>query len=104
VSTTAVATTNTKAGRFGGPQDDRAVVRVDDAYLSLTKGLPAYSGLSERTLRGYLCHPSHPLPCYRIGGKVLVRRSEFDRWAEQFRAVEVAALDALVSHVVKGLG
>ncbi len=61
-----------------------AVVRVDDAYLSL-KTLAVYAGLSVRTLRGYLTHAAHPLPSYRIGGRVLVKRSEFDAWAAPFR-------------------
>lgn len=36
--------------------------RLDDAYLPL-KALAIYSGLSVRTLRGYLAHPAHALPC-----------------------------------------
>lgn len=79
------------------------VVHVDDAYLSLTRGLPAYSGLSERTLRGYLTHAVHPLPCYRIGGKILVRRSEFDVWAQQFKNAPTSSLDSLVADVMQGL-
>lgn len=82
---------------------DISLVRLDDAYLSLTRTLPEYSGLSERTLRGYLAHPLHPLPCYRIGGKVLVRRSEYDRWAERFRGVQVKTVDAIVDEALKGL-
>jgi hypothetical protein len=86
-----------------GRTDVAAVVRVDDAYLSLTTTLPSYAGLSERTLRSYLAHPTHPLPCYRVGGRVLVRRSEFDRWVEQFRASAPPVVDALVRDVLKGL-
>jgi hypothetical protein len=59
-----------------------------DPYMSL-KGLAAYSGLSVRTLRAYLELPPHAaLPCYRLpgGGKLLVRRSAFDAWIEQYRA------------------
>ena len=48
-----------------------------DPYLTL-RALSTYSGLSVRKLRDYLTDPVHPLPCYRLGGKVLVRRSEFD--------------------------
>lgn len=77
-------------------------VRIDDAYLPL-KALATYAGLSERTLRGYLTHASHPLPCYRIGGKVLVRRSEFDQWAARFRTVAATAVDALVAEALRGL-
>lgn len=25
-------------------------------------------------------------PCYRLGGKILVRKSEFDAWIAQYRA------------------
>jgi hypothetical protein len=38
------------------------------------RALASYSGLSIRTLRGYLSHRAHPLPHYRVGGKVFVRR------------------------------
>jgi excisionase family DNA binding protein len=55
-----------------------------DAYLSL-RALARYASLSVRTLRGYLTAKRNPLPCYRPGGKVLVRRSEFDAWMRAFR-------------------
>lgn len=79
-----------------------AFVRLDDAYLPL-RALAEYAGLSVRTLRGYLAHAVHPMPCYRIGGKVLVRRSEFDQWARQFRAVPSSAVDTLVTEALRGL-
>jgi hypothetical protein len=75
---------------------------LGDAYLPLV-GLAAYAGLSVRTLRGYLTHPSRPLPHYRIGGKILVRRSEFDAWAATFRAVEAEHVSAFVADVLQGL-
>jgi hypothetical protein len=74
----------------------------DDAYVPLRE-LAAYAGLSVRTLRTYLAHPSYPLPCYRIGGKVLVRRREFDAWAARFRAVAPSTVETLVSTVLRGL-
>jgi hypothetical protein len=55
-----------------------------DPYLSL-RGLASYSSLSTRTLRGYLSDPLRPLPCYRIGGKIVVRISEFDTWLAAHR-------------------
>ncbi len=61
----------------------REVSDLDDAYLPL-RALARYAGLSVRTLRSYLVHGSSPLPHYRIGGRVLVRRSEFDAWAARF--------------------
>jgi lambda repressor-like predicted transcriptional regulator len=77
---------------------------VDDRYLSL-RSLATYAGLSIRTLRGYLGRRHAPLPHYRIGGKILVRRSEFDRWASEFKIVRPHVdLEALVGDVVRGLG
>lgn len=75
----------------------------DDRYLSL-RSLATYAGLSIRTLRGYLGRRHAPLPHYRIGGKILVRRSEFDRWASEFKVERpLVDLDAVVSDVVRGL-
>lgn len=58
-----------------------------DPYLSL-RGLAAYSSLSVRTLRRFLerTPPAQALPCYRLAGKVVVRRSDFDRYMAQYRA------------------
>lgn len=60
---------------------------LEDAYLPV-KALAVYSGLSVRTLRGYFTHATQPLPFYRVGGRILVRRSEFDTWVQQFRRVQ----------------
>jgi hypothetical protein len=73
-----------------------------DAYLPL-KALAAYSGLSVRTLRGYLVHPSRALPHFRVGGKILVKRSEFESWIAAFRGVEPPALHAILADVLKDL-
>lgn len=72
-------------------------------YLSL-RALAAYSGLSVRTLRGYLSDRVRPLPHYRVGGKILVSRPEFDQWVTQFRVQRTAtAISALVDDVVSSL-
>jgi|SRR5437016_10046469 len=60
------------------------IVSGGDAYLSL-RALARYASISVRTLRGYITARRNPLPCYRPGGKVLVRRSEFDAWMRAFR-------------------
>jgi hypothetical protein len=75
---------------------------LDDAYLPL-KALAAYSGLSVRTLRGYLVHSSRPLPHHRFTGKIVVRRSDFDAWAASFRTVARERVSALVADVLEGL-
>jgi hypothetical protein len=109
---------DSEARRDGHVQETRTTVRrpgdevvssasrrrsvLADAYLSL-KALAAYSGLSVRTLRGHLRHFAHPLPCYRIGGKVLVRQSEYDAWARQFRSDGPASLATVVNEVIADL-
>ena len=67
------------------------------------RALSAYSNLSIRTLRSYLSHPARPLPHYRVGGKVLVKRSEFDAWVAGFREESGPQIDAMVADVLGGL-
>ena len=82
---------------------ERVVVSTElDPFLGL-KALAAYSGLGIRKLRDYLTDPGHPLPHYRIGGKILVRRSEYDAWAVHYRQVGQPEVDRLVSDILKNL-
>jgi hypothetical protein len=66
---------------------ERVIVGIHlDPFLSL-RALATYSGLSVRKLRQYLeLPPEEALSCYRVGGRILVRRSEFDAWIAQFQA------------------
>ncbi len=48
-------------------------------FFNLRK-LASYSSCSVRWLRDRLVDRVQPLPHYRIGGKVLVKREEFDKW------------------------
>lgn len=70
-----------------------------DPFLSL-KGLAGYSSLSRRKLQDLINSPQDPLPSYRVGSKILVRRSEFDLWMARRRnrkplaAVHLATADA----------
>jgi excisionase family DNA binding protein len=72
-----------------------------DSYLTL-RALAKYSGLSVRTLRNHLTNASSPLPHYRIGGKLLIRRSDFDEWAMRFRVNVPGNVDAILDDVLKG--
>jgi excisionase family DNA binding protein len=67
------------------------------------RALAVYSGLSVRTLRARLVHPSMPLPHYRVGGKILVRQSEFDAWITKFRISVTPRVEAVVADILKGL-
>jgi len=78
------------------------VLGSDDAYLSL-KRLAGYSSLSVRTLRDYLVHPTRPLGHYRVGGKILVKRSEFDAWIGTFRVDAVNRIDTIVNETLARL-
>jgi len=50
--------------------------------------LAVYCGLSRNTLRKFIdADPATALPCYRVGGKILVRKDDFDAWLEAFRSV-----------------
>ena len=94
------------------PAPSRAilVLTMDDGYLSLN-ALSKYSGLSVKQLRGYINDPASPLPAFQTEGgatgrgKLLVRRSEFDRWAERHlrRRSPQADIDAAVAEALEGL-
>ena len=83
---------------------EHVVVTVPlDPYLSL-RALTAYAGLSVRKLRDLLDDPVHPLPCYRVGGKLLVRRSEFDAWMAVYRERGRVDVDQVVNDTLRELG
>lgn len=76
---------------------DRSGVR---GFLDL-RNLAIYASCSVRWLRNRLTDRNRPLPHYRIEGKVLVRREEFDEWVATFRVVMPAnELDQIVESVV----
>jgi len=53
-------------------------------YFDL-KTLATHSCCSVRWLRDRLVDRTHPLPHYRVGGKLLVNRDEFDHWMKTHR-------------------
>lgn len=81
---------------------DRVEVTIPlDPYFTLA-ALSQYSGLANRTLRKWMADPMRPLPVYRVGGKLLVRVSEFDAWVSGFRA-DGGSLKAMVDDVMSKL-
>lgn len=103
-----VATT-AATGRLGDGRPRLVVVEslelttALDPYLSL-RALAGYSGCSVRWLRDRLTESRQPLPCYRLpGGKVLVRRSEFDAWLARYHCVGRPEVDRIVADVLAGL-
>ena len=76
------------AAQVPGVSAERGPAGIEaDPFLSL-RALAGYSSLSVRTLRHFIDElpPEQALPCYRLPGKLLVRRSEFDAWLEQYRS------------------
>jgi excisionase family DNA binding protein len=67
--------------------------------------LTEYAAVCERTVRGWIHSPVDPLPATRVGGKILVRKSDFDRWLERHRMKPAGALDldGIVREVVEGV-
>jgi excisionase family DNA binding protein len=66
------------------------------------RSLQQYACVSERTLREWIHRAVDPLPAARVGCKMLVRRSVFDRWLErhQVKHVDVGCIvDQLLSGV-----
>jgi len=51
----------------------------DDRYLTIAE-LADYSHLSRDVLNRYLRADVNPLPHFRIGVRILVRKSDFDAW------------------------
>ena len=71
--------------RVIGPTIDAVQVStVLDPYMSLAAAA-AYTGLSRRTLRSFIdLAPEQALPAYRLAGKILLRRSDIDRFLKQY--------------------
>ncbi len=78
--------------------------RITSEWLGL-RHLAEYSDTSERTLRGWIHSPVDPLPAVRIGGKILVRRHEFNVWLERYRIKPLASeqVNAIVAEVLEGV-
>ena len=71
-----------------------------DKYLSLNS-LAEYADLPVPTLRDYI--KGCGLPCFKVKGKLLVRKSEFDEWMEGFRVKSQDALKDIVDDVMQTL-
>ena len=83
--------------------DEMAITTPLDPYLGL-RALASYSSCSVRWLRDRLADPTRPLPCFRLpGGKILVRRSDFDAWIAAFRRHGQTDVHRIVSDVLKDL-
>lgn len=75
--------------------------RTQAEWLDL-KTLQQYACMSERTLREWVHRPINPLPAVRVGSKILVRRSTFDRWLEE-HSLKPVDVGCIVDEMVAGV-
>jgi excisionase family DNA binding protein len=66
------------------------------------KSLQKYACVSERTLREWIHQPTNPLPAVRVGTKILVKRSDFDRWLETHR-IKSVDVSGIVEEILGGV-
>jgi hypothetical protein len=59
--------------------------RTVQPHFFTMKTLAIYSSCSVRWLRDRLVDRVHPLPHYRVEGKILVKKEDFDAWMVEFR-------------------
>jgi len=76
------------------------VITLKDQYFDL-KGLSVYSSLGVGTLRDYL--KSGGLSYFKLRGKILIKRSEFDRWLERYRINQKQDLNNIVDEVLSSM-
>lgn len=79
---------------------DDIIISLKDQYLDL-KGLSVYSNLSVSTLRDYIHRGT--LPGYKVKGKILILRSEFDGWMNGFRINRKRDINRMVDGVMEDL-
>ena len=74
-------------------------ISLSDGYFDL-RGLSAYSSLGVGTLRGHL---RRGLPFFKLRGKILIKKSEFDAWLESYRVNRAKEINDIVDNVMGSL-
>ena len=73
----------------------------EDCFLDL-KRLSERTSIGVSSLRDHMKSPSHPLPSYRVRGKILVNWLEFKEWIAAFRNKPLD-LNKMVDDIMKDL-
>jgi len=71
---------------------------AQDRYLGKREAAE-YTSLSTRTLEGRL----DKIPHFRVGKKILFKKSELDRWMEQYREGGNQNLDRIADEAIESL-
>ena len=72
------------------PPETATATAADDRYFGIVE-LAEHTSLSEHTIRRHIAARRNPLPHYRVGRRIIVRKSEFDAWVQSFGASGVPA-------------
>ena len=72
-------------------------ISLRDQFFDL-RGLAVYSSLGVGTLRDHI--KSGNLPCFKVKGKILIKRSEFDQWMEDHRLDKKKDINDIVEGVL----
>ena len=75
-------------------------ISLKDFYFDL-KGLKTYSSMRVPTLREHI--KTGDLPAFKVKGKILVKKSEFDSWLEGYRINRNRDLDSIANEAIKAL-
>lgn len=78
-------------------------VTIIREYFSI-KELSLYCGLGERTLRDLINCSITPIPCFRFGRAIRVKKEEFDQWAKSFCRNDNDKIDKIVDELMRDLG
>ena len=73
---------------------------INDQYFDIPH-LSTYSCLGKGTIRDYL---KTGMPHYKLKGKILVKRSEFDKWMEGFKVNHQEKIREIVNEVMADIG
>lgn len=78
--------------------------RIQLEWLDL-RALTQYAAVSERTAREWIHRAENPLPAVQVDRKILVRRTQLDRWLEvhQLRPAESVNIDGIVNDLFGSL-
>jgi hypothetical protein len=77
-----------------------APIALKDQYFDLP-GLKAYSCIPVPTLRDYIKRDG--MPCFKLRGKILVKRSEFDAWMDDHLVDGIDELKAKAGEALERL-
>jgi excisionase family DNA binding protein len=75
--------------------------RQQPEWLDL-KALHGYACVSERTIREWIHRSLDPLLAVRVGTKILIRRTVFDRWLEAHQVKQVD-VGCIVDELIEGV-